>query len=214
MIREDTHLHSNFSDGKNSIEEMAQTAIKLGLKKITFTDHVWETSDWIDDYVEEIKEVRKKYPKIKIYSGIEAKVIDLSGNIDANKSFFNKVDYVLGAFHRIPTGKRTYLSSEEIIKNKKIALNFWYKAIINLLKNKNVDIIAHPTFILKRYKIKLPKWLKKEIAENARKTNKTFEINRKHKVPNKELIKILKEHNIKLIYGSDSHNIKELKMFN
>ena len=213
MIKQDTHLHSNFSDGKNSIEEMTKIAIKLGYKKIVFTDHVRTSTNWINEYIKEIKRVQKKYPEIKIYSGIEAKVIDLQGNIDAKKSFFKKVDFVLASFHRIPKGNKIYLSREEITKNKKQVLNFWYQAIIKLLENKNVDIIAHPTAILKRYKKRLPKWMKEKIAEKTKKENKIFEISKKYKVPNKEFKKILKNHNIQFTYGSDSHSVKELKKY-
>jgi len=213
MTKQDMHLHSNFSDGENSIEEMTKMAVKLGLKQITFTDHVRASTNWIDKYIKEIKLVQRKYPKIKIYSGIEAKVIDLEGNIDAKKSFFRKIDFVLAAFHRIPKGNRIYLSKEEIIKNKKIALNLWYKAMMKVLENKNVNIIAHPTSILKRYVIKLPKWMKEKIAKKAKKENKIFEISQKHKVPNKEFIKILKKQNVQFTYGSDSHSIKELKKY-
>lgn len=208
------HLHSNFSDGKNSIEEMTKMAIKLGLERVTFTDHVRASTKWIDEYVKEIKRVQKKYPEINIYSGIETKVINLDGNIDAKKSFFKKVDFVLAAFHRIPKENRIYLSKEEIIKNKKIALNLWYKAIMRVLENKNVNIIAHPTSILKIYKIRLPKWIKEKIAKKAKEENKIFEISGKHKVPNKNFIEILKETGIKFSKGSDSHSIKELKKYN
>ena len=45
----------------------------------------------------------------KIYSGIEAKAVDLEGNIDAREEFFHKVDLVLGSLHRIPDGKEKYL---------------------------------------------------------------------------------------------------------
>jgi HisJ family histidinol phosphate phosphatase len=214
MIKEDMHLHSNFSDdGKNSIEEITKTAVSLGYRRIAFTEHVRRDTDWLDKYVKEIKRIQKKYPNIKIYSGIEAKVINLAGAIDAKKSFFQKLDLVLGAFHRIPQGKEKYLSRKEILSDKKRALKLWHQAMIKLLKNKDVNIIAHPAAILKRYKIKLPDKMKKNIAQKAKKENKFFEMNKKFKVPNKKFVEILKKNKIKFTYGSDSHSIKELKFY-
>jgi len=207
------HLHSNFSDGENSIEEMTEAAIKLGLKQIAFTEHVRRSTKWLDKFVKEIKKVQKKIPQVKIYSGIEAKVTDLEGNIDAKKSFFKKVDLVLGAFHRIPKGRRVYLSEEEILVNKKLALSFWYRAMMKVLENKNVNIIAHPTAILKRYKIRLPNQIKEKIAKKTKKFKKTFEINKKFKVPDKTFLKILKDQKVNFVYGSDSHNVGELKQY-
>lgn len=211
MTKQDLHLHSDFSDGKNSIEEMTQLAIKLGLRKIAFADHVRKETKWLDRYVTEIKRVQKKYPEIIINSGIEVKVIDLDGNLDAQKDFFKKVDLVLVAFHRIPKGRENYLSKEEILANKKLALSFFYRAMMKVLENKNVNIIAHPTAILKLYKIRIPCLMKKKIARRANKFNKIFEINKKFKVPDRDFVKILKKHKIKLIYGSDSHSVSELR---
>lgn len=207
------HLHSNFSDGKNSIEEMTETAVKLGLNQIAFTEHVRRTTKWLDKFVKEIKRIQKKYPQIKIYSGIEAKVIDLNGNLDAKEEFFKKVDLVLGAVHRIPKGKEKYLSAEEILSDKEKALNLWLKSLTEFLANKKFDIIAHPTLILKRYKIKIPKKVKERIAELAKKYQKTFEINKKYRVPDKNFISILKNKKINFVYGSDSHSVEELLKF-
>ncbi|HJN62264.1 MAG TPA: PHP domain-containing protein [Candidatus Parcubacteria bacterium] len=209
MTNQDTHLHSKFSyDGENSIEEMVKTAIKLGLKEIAFTEHVEKNTKWVDKFVKEIKRVQRKYPQVKIYSGIEAKVIDLNGNIDATNKVFKKVDLVLGSFHRIPKAKEKYLVHEEILSDKKRALHLWYRAMIELQKNKNVDIIAHPTAMLKKYEIRLPNSMKKAIVKNAKKYKKVFEFNKKYKVPDKEFLSMLRKKKVKITYGSDSHNIK------
>ena len=66
MIKEDIHLHSNFSDGENSIEEMTKTAVRFRIKQIAFCDHVRKDTKWLDNFLAEIKKVQKKYPKIKI----------------------------------------------------------------------------------------------------------------------------------------------------
>ena len=206
----DTHLHSNFSDGKNSIEEMTRVAVKIGLKKIAFTDHVRRDTEYIDKFLKEIKRTQKKYPEIKIFSGIEAKVIDMEGNIDAKESFFKKVGLVLAAFHRIPKGEEIYFSKQEILRNKPIVFDFWYQAFLKVLENKNVDIIAHPCLILKRNEINLPKENKEIIAKKAKEYKKIFEINIMHKVPDKEFVKILQKNNVILTYGSDSHSVEDL----
>ena len=76
-----------------------------------------------------------------------------------------------------------------------------------------MNIIAHPTAILKRYKIRLPYWMKAKIAREAKKENKIFEINKKFKVPDKTFLKILKDQKVNFVDGSDSHNVGELKQY-
>ena len=91
MTRINMHLHSSFSDGENSPEEMVQEACRIGYVEITITDHVRRTSDWMDNYCREINRLKEVYlSKIKIYSGIEAKVINLQGEVDARREFFGK----------------------------------------------------------------------------------------------------------------------------
>ena len=213
FLKGDWHTHSTFSDGDNTPEEMVKTAIDLDLKLIAITEHVNRKTDWLDDFCEEIRRLKKKYEgKIKVLSGIEAKVIDLRGNIDARAKFFDNVDIVLTAFHRIPTS-HGFIPREQISKKKLEVLEHWHKAMLNVLKNTNVDIIAHPTNLLKIHDIAILYLVKKEIAESANKNKKIFEINIKHDVPDKEFIGLLEENNVPMIRGSDAHHIQELKEY-
>jgi HisJ family histidinol phosphate phosphatase len=211
MIKMDMHLHSNFSDGKNTVEEMTEMAVKLGYKQIAFTDHVWRITDWLDEYVAEIDRVKNKYHSVRIFSGIEAKVLDIHGNIDARDDFLEKVNFVLAAFHKIPNGAGDYLSQKEIFANKKQALDLWYQSFMNVLENNDVHIIAHPTAILKEFGINLPLEMKTEITRKAKIYEKTFELNIKHRVPDAHFIKILRNEGIHFSFGSDSHSTKELE---
>lgn len=210
-MKMDIHLHSNFSDGKNTIEELIEKAIELGYDVIAITDHVRRTTDWIDEYVAEIELAKKKHHSIRIYSGIEAKVIDLEGNIDAQKWFFDKVDLVLSAFHRIPKGEDIFLSKDEIYADKRTALDLWYRSFIKVLENKNVHIIAHPTEILKRFEIDVPLEMKVEIAKMVKKSKKIIELNIHYKVPDIQLFRLLCNEGVYFSIGSDSHSLKDFE---
>lgn len=211
FLNGDWHTHSTFSDGNNTPEEMVKTAADLDLKLIAITDHVNRKTDWLDDFCNEIRRLKKKYDgKIKVLSGIEAKVVDLQGNIDARPEFFHNVDIVLASFHRIPTSQG-FMPRDRISKEKYEVLEYWHKAMLNVLKNPNVDIIAHPTNLLRMHDIAIPYIVKKEIAESSNKNDKIFEINIKYDVPDKEFIELLEENNVPMVRGSDAHHIQELK---
>jgi putative hydrolase len=207
----DFHLHSTFSDGHNSPEEMVQRAIKAGYREIAITDHVRRTSDWLDEFAAELERLKHVYiNKIRLYSGIEAKVIDLMGNIDAQPEFFLKVDLVLGAIHRIPKGQNEYLTDAEIDNDPESALRCWYESMMKLLENMSVDIIAHPDAILKTHSISVPYYLKSIIAKKAAEFHKVFEVNLRYKVPDEEFLRLLKLNEVRLSLGSDSHSIEEI----
>ena len=73
------HSHSNFSDGKSSLEEMVISAIEAGCPEIGFSDHshipdlVWcMDGQRISEYQDTVLALREKYSeKIKVYLGIE-----------------------------------------------------------------------------------------------------------------------------------------------
>ena len=213
MIRGDMHLHSSFSDGESAPEEIVREAIRVGYREIAITDHVRRTTDWLDNFCKEMNRLKQIYTaRIKLYSGIEAKVINLKGDVDARPEFFKKVDLVLGAFHRIPRGEDEYQGHEEILQDKGKTLEYWFEGIMKLLENSSVMIIAHPTAILKSNSITVPTGLKKDIARKAAEHGKIFEVNTKYQVPDDEFIGFLKLYGVKLSFGSDSHSIEEMRM--
>ncbi|CAI8701602.1 PHP domain-containing protein [Brevibacillus sp. IT-7CA2] len=214
MILMDLHTHSNYSDGKNSIEQMVGVAIELGYTAIAITDHVWKSSDWIDDFSEHIYKVKKIFGNdIYVFSGLEAKVINLEGEIDAASNVESKVDFLLGSIHRIPFSGGYYSISKGILDSEQRIYENWITSFENLLKNPRVDIIAHPLAELKRFHIELSQKQKEEIAELLDTSGKIVEINVKHNVPDQDMIELLRIHKTKVVVSSDSHSIEDLKRF-
>jgi putative hydrolase len=208
------HTHSSFSDGEDSIEDLVKAAIDLGLEAIAITDHVRRETDWLDDYAKEIEKIKSTYgKKIDVYSGIEAKVIDPEGDIDARAEFWDKVDIILGAIHRIPKEKDEYMKTEEVRGDKETALRLWLNATNALIRNPKVTVLAHPCAYLKKADMTLPKEMKARLAKEAAKNQKIIEKNLKYDTPDKEFLKLLEENKVQTITGSDSHSADELRGF-
>jgi histidinol phosphatase-like PHP family hydrolase len=141
----DNHLHTTFSDGKDSPNDMVITAIMLGYDQITFTDHVRRDSNWLDDYISEISRLKKEFSnKIIIKIGVEAKIINLRGDIDFNSDYRSELDVVLAAIHRIPVGDESYIKYSDSIFNEIEIYNCIKTATCNAIENPLVDVIAHP----------------------------------------------------------------------
>lgn len=211
FLNGDWHTHSKYSDGKNSPEEIILTAINLNLKLIAITDHVNKKSKWLENFESEINNLKEKYRnKITVLSGIEAKVVDFEGNIDAKDDFFDQVDIVLAAFHRIPT-EHGFMSKNQIYVQKELAFNNWNMAMMSVISNPDVDIIAHPTNILKKNHIIISDKIKKQICKAASKNKKIFEYNLSHNVPDLKFIKDLRRYHVPITIGSDAHNIETLR---
>ena len=109
----DLHIHSTYSDGINTPEEIIIAAIDLGYKEIAICDHVRQTTIWFASFHAEIEQLKRKYRQyITVYTAVEAKVIP--GGLDIKPEFY-KADLVYAALHTYPGDKteayRTMLES-------------------------------------------------------------------------------------------------------
>lgn len=134
-IKGDLHVHTNWTDGNNSIEEMAKAAKKRGYRYIAICDHsptVGITNGLTEErllkQIKEIEKLNKRFKGFKILSGIE---VDIRSNsqLDLGDEILKKLDLVVAAVH-------TKFSQPEDEMTKRI---------IKAIENPNVDILAHPT---------------------------------------------------------------------
>ncbi|MER3570128.1 MAG: DNA polymerase/3'-5' exonuclease PolX [Patescibacteria group bacterium] len=202
-LKGDLQIQTNWSDGQNSIEEMVEEAIKLGLEYICITDHTkgLAVAGGLDEKMflkqfEEIDKLNKKYKgKIKILKGAEVN-INKDGTLDISDEILSKMDFVGAAIH-------SHFDLPKSIQTERIK-----KAMMN----KNVDCIFHPTgrVINKRpaYEIDID-----EIIDFAKKTNTILEIDA---YPDRldlkdDHIRKCVEKKVKMVIDSDAHSVLHLK---
>jgi DNA polymerase (family 10) len=135
-IQADLQVHSDWSDGKLSMLEMAQAAAKRGIKVIAFTDHSVSLGVTgglsMEDHKQQAAEIKKAQDKlgdsILILHATEVE-IKADGSLDYPDKFLASLDLVLASLHtslRQPREKVT-------------------QRVINAIRNPHVDIIGHPT---------------------------------------------------------------------
>jgi HisJ family histidinol phosphate phosphatase len=210
----DYHMHTVFSDGDSEIEEYVQKASELGLEEIAITDHVWRSSDWVDDYVDTIDEIREEY-NMTVYAGLEAKVIDREGRVDVSDEDAEKVDFVMGVVHRYrPEAEEPYDDSLNFEPEE--AAREEGDLTLEMLKNPKVDVIGHPsrTYYKFHYDEDTPHYPEeyiKEMIESAKKAEKPLEYNaRLPRYIREKLLSMYIDHNLGFTIGSDSHNAERL----
>ena len=189
----DWHVHTNYTDGKNTIFQYCKQAINNNLEFIAFTEHVRKTLDYnFSDFMAEIYSAKDKFD-IEVAGGCEAKVFDLDGNIAVNEDILKECEIVIGSFHRFPYSFSEYLA-----------------ALKNLIQNKDVDIWGHPTLFLKKRGLNIPSNEVEEILELCRKNDVLIERNLKYNLPEKGFLDIVRKLKIPYVYGSDAHCIGQL----
>ncbi|RJP28727.1 MAG: DNA polymerase/3'-5' exonuclease PolX [Candidatus Omnitrophota bacterium] len=201
-IKGDLHVHSKWSDGINSIEEMAYAAKGAGYSYIAVTDHSQSLKVAgglsIGDLRKKKKEIDKinsKLNNFRVLYGTEVD-IDSEGNIDYDDDILKEFDIVVAAIH---TG----------FKQARIQIT---SRLVRACNNKYVNIIAHPTGRLwgvrPSYDVD---WEK--VLSVARDTNTTLEINsfaQRLDLDSHDARRAA-ESGVKLAINTDSHDIGHLK---
>ncbi|MAH32982.1 DNA polymerase III [archaeon] len=203
-IKCDLQMHTKYSDGNNTIMEMAEAAKKLGHEYICITDHTGnlKIANAMDE--KRIKKQRKEIDKIndrlknfRILQGAEVN-IKADGNLDMKDNVLKEFDVVLAAVHS------GFKNSKEKITNR----------IIKAMENEHADIIAHPfgRLLNKRpaYDMDFEK-----VLEKARETNTVLEVNAypERLDLNDIHVRAAIKAGVKLSIGTDAHDAEQLRYY-
>jgi DNA polymerase (family 10) len=200
-LKGDFHSHTNESDGKNTIQEMAEAAINKGYGYLALTDHskavtVAHGKDEKEllKHFERIDKVNKTLKGFRVLKGVEVD-IKSDGTLDLEDWFLKECDVVIAAVH-----SKFTLPKDEMTQR-----------IVKAIQNKNVDIVAHLTGRL--LKEREPYALDvEEILKAAKEFNVAMELN---SYPdrldlNDVHCKLAKDMGVKIAVGTDSHSAIQL----
>lgn len=196
-IKGDLHMHTTWSDGAQSVEEMVKAAIAKAYDYIAITDHskFLKVANGLDEsrlraQREEIERLKSKYPMIEIFSGVEMDILP-DGQLDFSNDFLKEMDYVIGAIHS------SFNQREEKIMER----------LYHACENRYVTVIAHPTgrIIGKRegYRANI-----RRLIQKAKETNTVLELNAN---PNRfdlapEWLRQAQDEGVKIAINTDAHN--------
>lgn len=134
-IRGDLHVHSDWSDGHDSLERMVQAAIARGYEYIVISDHSPSLTVAKGLAVERLREQRRlidelneRYAPFRILQGAEVN-IHPDGSLDYPDDVLAELDVVIVSVHSafdLPEARMT-------------------ERVIRALSNPHVDLLGHPT---------------------------------------------------------------------
>lgn len=223
-MRCDLHIHSTFSDGTASVDEILTDAEVMEMEIIAITDHYAALSkeNRMDEYINQTNKLKGKYP-FKILTGTEVCMSNKNGEVPITIEDRKRLDIVLVELMGDLVFNPESQEWQEERRSKSKLLDTVFECYINVCKNPLVDVIAHP-FNLGRMALSfpftpadIPESLLKELRETLIKYKKGFEIGSQmyywypgispHQICKEyaKIINLLYEGGVKFSVGSDTH---------
>jgi len=207
-IRGDLHMHTEATDGRDTIRQMAEGALQRGLRYIAITDHSKNLAmtNGLDDaraldhvrHIREIdRELQKDYQgKIRVLPGIEVDIL-ADGAIDLEDSTLAEMDIVIASVH-----SAFNQPLEEMTER-----------VLRAIENPHVRILGHPTGrkVLNRepYAIHMERVLRRAaelgVAVEHNASPARADLSDIH-------LRRAKELGCKIVVNTDAHSIEELDL--
>ncbi len=200
-IRGDMHIHSDWSDGASSIEEIALKAIEMGYEYISICDHSKSlkvagglTEDEVRERNREIDRLNEKFKgRLRILKGMEVDILP-DGSLDYGDDLLSELDFVVAAVH----SRFSQDNTDRIIK---------------AMENPYVNVIAHPTGRVIGQREGYPVDVE-AIIRKAAETGTALEINAYYNRLDlrDSHCRIAVKHGVKLVISTDSHHVDHMWM--
>ena len=205
-MRADLHVHTIYSDGCDPPDLMIEAAEASGLDLLSITDHgpalhVGMAEAVIPHYLSVLSEL-KDTAGARLLAGMEANVVNESGEIDVGDELREKLDILVVGVHRL----------QRIVDPRQMALTY-LNSLMKAVERCRVDIIAHPF----QFHGDLSRFLEKEeitqLLEAAARRGTAIEINEKYKAPGEDFYRMCLERGVKLSLGTDAHSASSVGRF-
>ncbi len=202
-LRGDLHMHSTWSDGKNSIEEMVEACAARGYEYMVISDHskALAMTNGLDAYRlrlqwKEIDAIRARHPEIRILRSMEVDIL-ADGALDLEDEMLAGLDLVLVSLHSrfdLPEAQQT-------------------ERVLRALEHPEVSIFCHPTarLINRRRPVEMDM---DAVLRRAAELGVAVELNSNpHRLDLKDShLRRARELGCKVVISTDSHRTRELDL--
>ncbi len=200
-VKGDLHVHSRYSDGTGTLEQLLQEASQRGWQYIAVCDHSQGARyargldvERLMEKVERIRELNRSSRGAKLLAGTEVDILP-DGSLDYPDEVLQELDLVIAAIH-------SWRKEEDVTER-----------ILRAMENPYVHVIAHPTGRListrEGYRVDVER-----LIEQAAKTGTALEINAYYdRLDLNDLyVRRARDQGVKLAIGTDAHNLGQLWM--
>lgn len=213
----DLHTHTTYSHGMGSIMDNARAAAEAGLKTLGIADHGPGHMNYgidmgrLDDMRRDIDAARTEFPELEILLGVEANIVNYSGNLDVSEEDQKLFDYIIAGYHYGYFGERFFHGlntcvtgwlHEHGIKSGAGLKQRNTELIIAALEKNDIKILTHPGDKM---------YVDVEaIARVCERRGTLLEINNHHGHLTLDEIKAVMGYDVSFVLSSDAHKPKNV----
>lgn len=210
--RQDMHVHSTFSDGRDTIEDNVAEAERLDLLELTCVDHVRAGTDWVSDYSAAVRRVAETTP-VRLLCAVEAKLMDTNGRLDLPPDL-SGVDAIYAADHQVPLADGPHAPKEikQLIASGTLDGAEVTEAIVTssarALQRHSSVVLAHLFSVLPKVGLSeadVPLMLLEQLAEVAAQTGSRIEISERWSCPSARTLHPFTRRGVGVLLSTDSH---------
>jgi DNA polymerase (family 10) len=196
-IQGEVHMHTVETDGRCTIDEMAEAARRRGYKYIAITDHSKNLamSNGLDDkralqHIARINAANEQIEGITVMSGIEVDIL-ADGSLDLSDSVLEQMDVVVASVHSAFNQEKDQMTDR----------------LLRAISNKNVSILGHPTGRLQLRREAYPLDFE-AVLKTARENQVAMELNA---YPdrldlNDVHLRLARDRGVKIVVNTDAHH--------
>jgi len=189
------HLHTNYTDGKASVEDYFSVAKRLKVSKLIFLEHIRKDPLYdVDAFVREVR-VMSEREEVEAAVGFEAKILS-SGELDIDSEHLALADVIGIAEHGFPNDEVLFLEA--------------WQAVIAQMRTVSIPKVwVHPGLFFRKNRLLKECWeLYFEMLQQVREEGIFIEYNHRYQLLPKELIE---EDSLQpIIFGVDAHRLEDL----
>lgn len=212
LRRVDLHIHTQFSDGKHSLDEAHRVAQTKGLTYVAVTDHYSEFASLpkrmskrdLGGYLESLG-------RVHAFKGLEVEILE-DGSVSMSAKTGNDFDIIVGGLHaihgvRFSRDLTPILDAKGFVDDVRVAL-------IKAMESRCLDVLAHVTWLPSSLSYRIrelvdAKWIA-SVIEAASDFGVAIELNGRWRLPNEDWVKRCVHQGVQLSLGSDAHTLQEI----
>lgn len=201
----DCHLHTSWTDGANTVEEVYRAALENELTSILYSEHSRKTSvDWFHKFAAEVRKLPAS--PCRAYVGTEVKVETRAGDIDTIPEISEHCDFIMASVHRFVDTKDVTIQFAELDPARSVELE--YAMTWAVLENPQVDILGHMFGMsYRRFGQKPADDQIRELIARASQFGVAVEVNSHYHPDALKMLEWCKEFDARIAFGSNAHEV-------